>query len=218
MFTLLCVLYICLRVVVLTVVKIHGNCWKMKRRSIKDCSLAVILFFLGDFNAYTSEEVELQVGEPLVNVPGQNVCWENDCEYVFPIRKSRDRFRKINRWGRNLIDFCKKEGLLIMNGRLGGDFGKGDFTCYSGSWPSLIDYILCSLSLWPQAMDLRILELVGSGHFSVSTMGIFPLKWGFFKSFRGKSFFRDLGIFPLPWTFREILGGFPLICSLSSSS
>ena len=55
-----------------------------------------------------------------------------------------------------------------MNGRLGGDFGKGDFTCYSGSCPSLIDYILCSLSLWPQAMDLRVLELVGSDHLPVS--------------------------------------------------
>ena len=86
----------------------------------------------------------------------------------FPIRTSRDRFWKIDRWGRNLIDFCKKEGLLIMNGRLGGHFGKGVFTCYSGSCPSLIDYILCSLSLWPQAMDLRVVEVVGSDHFPVS--------------------------------------------------
>jgi endonuclease/exonuclease/phosphatase family metal-dependent hydrolase len=36
--------------------------------------------FLGDFNAYTSEEDELQAGEPLVNEPGQNVCLENECE------------------------------------------------------------------------------------------------------------------------------------------
>ena len=31
--------------------------------------------FLEDFNAYTSDEDELQVGEALVNEPGQNVCF-----------------------------------------------------------------------------------------------------------------------------------------------
>ena len=75
--------------------------------------------FLRDFDAYTSEEDKLQVGQPLVNEPGQNVCLENESEYVFPIRKSRDRSQKINRRGRNLINFSKKEWLLIMNGRLG---------------------------------------------------------------------------------------------------
>ena len=55
-----------------------------------------------------------------------------------------------------------------MTGRLGRDSGVGDFTCYSGFSPSLIDYILCNLSLWPRLVDLRLLELVGSDQLPVS--------------------------------------------------
>ena len=58
---------------------------------------------------YTGEENELQVGEPLVSELGQTVCLENECAYVFLTRKSKGRFRRINRWGRKLIS-SRKQG------------------------------------------------------------------------------------------------------------
>ena len=72
--------------------------------------------FLGDFNAYTGDEDELQVGEPLVNEPRHNACLESECEHVFPTRKSRDSPRKINRWGRNLIIFFYWHSIFNFSG------------------------------------------------------------------------------------------------------
>ena len=91
----------------------------------------------------------MQAGESFVNEPCQNVCLENEFEYCFVVRKSRDRSRKINRWRENLTNSCKKEELLIINGRLGGNLGMEDFTCYSVFSTSLIDYTLCTLSPGP---------------------------------------------------------------------
>ena len=106
-----------------------------------------IFVFQGNFNAYTSEEDESQDDKPLVNESGQNIFLEYEYEYDFLIRKSRDRSRQIYKWVQSLINFCKNEELLIMNGRLKENFGMGDFMRYSGFIPSLINYILCSLSL-----------------------------------------------------------------------
>jgi len=87
-------------------VSVKNSIWFLLTQMYKRMFPCRSFIFLGDFNAYTSEE-ELQAREPLVNEPCQDVCLGNECEPVFSMRQSWDRSRKINRWGRNLINFCK---------------------------------------------------------------------------------------------------------------
>ena len=47
---------------------------------------------------------------------------------------------EISGHGRDLLSFCKATGFRIVNGRVGDDYGIGNFTCRTGS--SLVDYCL----------------------------------------------------------------------------
>ena len=46
-------------------------------------------------------------------------------------RTSRDHTRRRNNWGKNLLEFCGYENLMILNGRFGNDKNLGEFTCLS---------------------------------------------------------------------------------------
>ena len=56
--------------------------------------------------------------------------------------------RKIDSSGVKLLQICKDAGLRIINGRIGDDVGIGNFTFQSARGKSLIDYVLCSPSLF----------------------------------------------------------------------
>ena len=55
------------------------------------------------------------------------------------IRVSKDS--KVNSFGKQLIDFCKNNDMLILNGRAFGDKGVGQTTCKD---KSVVDYVICS--------------------------------------------------------------------------
>ena len=50
---------------------------------------------------------------------------------------------KVNTFGKQLIDFCKNNDMLILNGRAFGDKGVGKPTCQD---KSIVDYVICSSS------------------------------------------------------------------------
>ena len=53
----------------------------------------------------------------------------------------------VNKHGRQLIEFCKATGMLIINGRLGRDWGIGCFTRDDATGRSVVDYAISSLNL-----------------------------------------------------------------------
>ena len=55
------------------------------------------------------------------------------------IRVSKDR--KVNSFGKQLIDSCKINNMLILNGRAFGDKGVGQTTCKD---KPVVDYVICS--------------------------------------------------------------------------
>ena len=57
--------------------------------------------------------------------------------------------------------------MVIVNGRLGEDEEVGNFTCFSGS-PSVVDYCLVGLNLWPMCYNFRVMGCVGSDHVPIA--------------------------------------------------
>ena len=57
-------------------------------------------------------------------------------------RVSEDRV--FNRFGSELLDFCKQTGVRILNGRAGVDGDIGKYTYVSGAGRSLVDYVIAS--------------------------------------------------------------------------
>ena len=84
-----------------------------------------------------------------------------------------DRFSKdssrTNKHGRNLLEFCKTAGLLIMNGRLGSDKGIGELTRVDTTGCSVVDYMLCNPDLFSQITHFGIeLKVPESDHCGLS--------------------------------------------------
>ena len=61
--------------------------------------------------------------------------------------------------GKALLQLCNATGLRVLNGRLPGD-ELGSPTCFSGPTPSVIDLLLASAGLLPQASRLRVLDAI----------------------------------------------------------
>jgi endonuclease/exonuclease/phosphatase family metal-dependent hydrolase len=56
---------------------------------------------------------------------------------------------------------------VIGNGRFGKDGEEGEFTCLSGTNPSVIDYVLVGIELVALTVDVEVLRVVGSDHLPV---------------------------------------------------
>ena len=119
-----------------------------------------VFVVMGDFNAYTGALLEME------SVSFREVPDLVPSEYGMP-RSSRDMDRRVNCWGRRLLELCSENGLIIGNGRFGTDGGVGEFTCMSGARPSLIDYVLVDSGLAAQSVDVEVLQSVGSDHWPV---------------------------------------------------
>jgi hypothetical protein len=116
------------------------------------------LFVCGDLNS--------RVGSADDTVRNNNigdfidVC--DDGEFVetdysdIPDRVSEDTVS--NNYGRRLINLCKTTGLLIGNGRLGSDKGRGRFTCCTQRGKSVVDYVLLDRSSFDQVSSFEVLD------------------------------------------------------------
>ena len=70
-------------------------------------------------------------------------------------RFSKDEAR-INRYGVQLIEFCKAPGLLVVNGRIGRGKGIGDFTRDDTTGRNIDDYMICNPELFSIIDNLTI--------------------------------------------------------------
>ena len=58
-------------------------------------------------------------------------------------RASKDK--TTNSYGKELLDLCISSELRIVNGRVGSDKDKGDFTCHTPRSSSTVEYIILLL-------------------------------------------------------------------------
>ncbi|CAG2213216.1 unnamed protein product [Mytilus edulis] len=114
------------------------------------------MFTVGDFNARTGSEddfIFVPDSESHVvdieNIQINAVC--NLDQYDFS-RKRNSRDKNKNRFGNQLIEFCKGNNFFIMNGRTLGDID-GKFTCRNSS---VVDYCLCSAELIQNFTDFKV--------------------------------------------------------------
>jgi exonuclease III len=109
---------------------------------------------IGDFNS--------RIGS-LQDILEPNPVWDDKNNFNFVDsrnlninpRVSRDSVT--NQYGRKLIDLCKHDNLLILNGRTLGDL-QGEFTSFHYNGSSVIDYCIVNINLQPNILYCKVSE------------------------------------------------------------
>ena len=119
----------------------------------------------GDFNArmHGLSDCDFEDGNRHVP-PLQDL--ENLTEVPQSVRKSKDT--GVNSFGRKLIELCKSNGLFIVNGRTPSD-QEGEITCVANRGKSVVDYCICSKSVFDFVTDMYVVDRCESDHFPIVT-------------------------------------------------
>ena len=72
-----------------------------------------------------------------------------------PALSIRKRIKTADRRGKELIDFCKSHGFVIMNGRKVGDY-LGQNTCFQWNWTSLVYNLISSCWMYNQVEYFQV--------------------------------------------------------------
>jgi hypothetical protein len=108
----------------------------------------------GDFNARTttlsntidtSNLCELLQALELVKTKHPNI-----------VTKRQNRDASVSGWGREFLDLCCDDVLLILNGRTLGD-ELGEFTYLANVGHIIVDYIVDSLAIWKAVTHLEVI-------------------------------------------------------------
>ena len=119
----------------------------------------------GDLNSRTG-----QLEDILLNNNVQDYINDFDnCDMLadkqdIPHRKSRDT--EINTFGRQLVQFCKINDLIIINGRTAGD-NTGSYTCIANKGRSVVDYFIVGRSMYEYVVDMNVTPRPESDHFPI---------------------------------------------------
>ena len=125
------------------------------------------ILMLGDANAHTKKLNDLNNIEPNQLPAEFALDLFEDVSEAMHVHCSRPRSNydriAVNWNGRALIDMCKANNMLLLNGRAGQDAGVGNYTCFSFNensnlheGVSTIDYCIASQSIWPWVKDFEI--------------------------------------------------------------
>jgi hypothetical protein len=118
------------------------------------------LILNGDMNARTGN------GDDFIsfseNIPELNEYADNFDNDIGVVRSNSDR--KVNKFGRMLLQFCKTYSCYIVNGRYGKDAGKGEFTFLNENGCSTIDYFILSKKVIEIVSDFEVLSHAESCH------------------------------------------------------
>ena len=107
--------------------------------------------WMGDFNAHLDQANSSSPHVSSDLLPALN------CDLPSadpPARKSLDT-RKVDSYGRKLLQFCGDRDLTILYGCTPGD-SQGFFTYEKGLVRSVIDYAIVSQSLWPLVRNFQV--------------------------------------------------------------
>ena len=105
------------------------------------------VIWMGDFNAHLDQENNSSPHVTPELLPALNFD-------LASARVSLDH-RKVDEYGRKLLQHCGDRGLTILNGCTPGD-SQGYFTYEKGSIRSVIDYTIVSQSIWPMVRNFQV--------------------------------------------------------------
>ena len=117
---------------------------EIQQEILRFCGDSKNVLLFGDFNSRTKDLSDfMEVDGFISDVFGtENLLSENASMYdcfeknnIPFVRKSADA--SVNQYGYSLIDFCKSNSLVILNGRIGTDFVSPKLTCKN---KSTVDY------------------------------------------------------------------------------
>ncbi|MEW8546103.1 MAG: hypothetical protein AB2693_21495 [Candidatus Thiodiazotropha sp.] len=120
------------------------------------------IVLLGDFNARTSTRQDyIEVDELIAHEQNLDDIY-NDFETQLSSLETTDMSvkrtsldTKINNYGYQLLDFCKSQNVLIVNGRVYPDSKIGETTCRDAS---VVDYFICSVDMFNVICEFSVLE------------------------------------------------------------
>ena len=105
------------------------------------------VYIYGDFNARTAKEIDIIEQDKF----DTNFYLQNQVN--IPKRNSQDK--QITSRGKEFLDICKINYIIIVNGRKIGDiFGK--FTCHECYGSSLVDYMLTPFGSFENVLCFKI--------------------------------------------------------------
>lgn len=107
---------------------------------------------LGDFNSRTGKLCDFY--NPQKNGATSQAKIDLDLQGIITERFNCDK--KVDTYGRNLINMCRDLNLKIVNGRFGSDGGKGEFTCHKPTGKSVVDYAILSDYFMPYISNFCI--------------------------------------------------------------
>ena len=136
--------------------------------TIKSNFSDALLFIAGDLNARTELVLDYIPDDNLKFIFGDVTYVEDNFDMV---RRNKDK--KHNQFGKNLIDLCCTFDIHIMNGRLFDD-RDGNITCTSGNGWSVVDYNIASTDLFKYATYFCVLDRSESDHFPIQCSFSFP--------------------------------------------
>ena len=124
----------------------------------------VYVIVLGDLNARTGVQLDYIPDDSTKYVIDSGVAYDRD-DFELP-RVSKDK--SVNSFGRSLLSLCCSLNLHIVNGRLGYDAGRGDFTCIVNLGASVVDYAIMSTFLFSRVAKFEVGLSTISDHFPLS--------------------------------------------------
>lgn len=122
----------------------------------------------GDLNARCGELKDFIIQDGIDFVNANEVSWYDTD--VFEIeRQCMDKTH--NAFGRSLVDMCIVNNMHMLNGRKGEE--SGGYTCVMTNGKSIVDYCICSSTLFPNVKDFAIkyeeITTMGMTHFPLIT-------------------------------------------------
>ena len=126
------------------------------------CADSSSIILMGDFNSRTGVQEDIFCSDEfLSDIHGLEFIEQelNDVKTSFlqnkiSLRRESDD-KSVNHYGTQMIRFCKYNDLYILNGRVGRSMHNAKYTCKDSS---VIDYFLCSSSLFHVLCDLEVLD------------------------------------------------------------
>ena len=107
------------------------------------------MLVFGDFNARTKT-----IDDSLVRDKYDEILGIDTCQLKDPLKRNSSD-KKDNSRGKELLDICKINDLLIANGRTIGDIF-GSYTCYQWNGASVVDYLLSSYAFSDNIIKFKV--------------------------------------------------------------
>ena len=128
---------------------------------LRYCTKSSQIILMGDFNSRTGKKDDIFCADDfLSDIHGLDFLVQESygirAEFLrnsVPLK--RENSDKTNTYGTQMTEFCRLSNLCILNGRIGRHTHNAKYTCKD---KSVVDYFLCSPSLFDLLYDFCVLE------------------------------------------------------------